>query len=219
MAMASTPGRLADPHTRIPMGYERELKQERAVLTRERILTAAAEAFAKHAYSEVTLLEIAELMGMTKGAIYFHFKNKEALAVAVAENFYQYRAANSDAVAALGLSPIDSVVEFLGRTARSFRDEVLMKAGARLQIEHSSVGAPLPPPYITFSGVIESWLQEAAEAGQLPDCVSVPVLTRVLVEVVFGAQHISWVQSDRADIVERMDEIVRVVLRTEPHGA
>jgi AcrR family transcriptional regulator len=217
--MASTPGRLADPHARISTGYERELKQERAVLTRERILNAAAEAFARHGYSEVTLLEIAELMGMTKGAIYFHFKNKEALAIAVAENFYHRLSVSSDAIAALRLDPLESVVAFLHQTALSFRDEVLMKAGARLQIEHTSVGAPLPPPYVTFSGVIESWLEQAAEAGKLSSGVSPAALTRVLVEVVFGAQHISWVQSDRADIVERMDEIVRVVLHTEPHGA
>jgi AcrR family transcriptional regulator len=217
--MASTTGRLADPHARISTGFERELKQERAVLTRERILNAAAEAFARHGYSDVTLLEIAELMGMTKGAIYFHFKNKEALAVAVAENFYNHMSASSGSVVALGLEPLESAVEFLHQTAVSFRDDVLMKAGARLQIEHSSVGAPLPPPYVTFAGVIESWLEQAAELGQLPQGLSAAALSRVLVEVVFGAQHISWVQSDRTDIVERMDEIVRVVLRTEPRGA
>ena len=197
----------------------RELKQERAGHTRRQLLNAAARAFADKGYPAVTLQDIADRAEVTKGAVYFHFVNKEAVAVAVTEEFYTQLPTVAESVMAKQLPPLDAVAEFLMRTAVFLRDNPVAQAGARLQIEHSSVGAPLPPPYITFSGVIESWLQEAAEAGQLPDCVSVPVLTRVLVEVVFGAQHISWVQSDRADIVERMDEIVRVVLRTEPRGA
>ena len=217
--MASTPGRLTDARANSILGQGRELKQERAVQTRERILNAAAAAFADHGYTEVTLLDIAELVGMTKGAVYFHFKNKEALAVAVAENFYRRLSANADAVAGLERTPLESVVEFLSQTARSFREDVLIQAGARLQIEHSLVGAPLPPPYVTFSNVVQSWLEQAAAAGQLWPGVSAGELTRVLVEAFFGAQHISWVQSGRADIVARVDELIRVVLRAEPRSA
>lgn len=214
--MVSTSGRIEDAPARGTMGYERELKQERAVQTRERILGAAAEAFAGRGYAGVTLLDIAALTGMTKGAVYFHFKNKEALAVAVAENFYRRLAASAQAVAGLGRPPLDSVVEFLSQTALSFRDDVLMQAGARLQIENSLVSAPLPPPYVTFSGVVESWLDQAGAVGQLPEGVSSRELTRVVVEAFFGAQHISWVQSGRVDIVDRAEEIVRVILRTVP---
>lgn len=202
------------------MGYERELKQERAVQTRGRILDAAAEAFAADGYGDVTLLEIAERAGMTKGAVYFHFKNKESLALAVAESFYQLLAANAEAVERLGFSPLESVVEYVEQTALAFRTEKLIQAGARLQIEHSSVGTPLPPPFVTFAGAITSWLERAAAAGEpLLEGVSPAALAGVLVEAFFGAQHISWVQSGRDDIVDRVDEIVRIVLRTEPRRA
>ena len=210
--MALNPGRPA--HTRPRLGYERELSQERAMRTRERILAGAAEAFANRSYAEVRMVQIAKLIKMTKGAIYFHFKNKEALALALADAFEHRMAANADAVAALGLPPLDSLAEFLHRIAGDFRDDVLMKAGARLQTER------LPAPFVTFDAVVESLLDKADAAGQLPAGISAGVLSRVVVEAVFGAQHISWVHSDRADIVERMDELVRVLLRTEPrpHG-
>jgi AcrR family transcriptional regulator len=215
--MVSRPGRITDTHGYHPPGRDRELKQQRAVQTRERILNAAAEAFAQYGYADVTLMDIAELTGMTKGAVYFHFKNKEALAVAVAEEFYRRLSADAEAVARLGLPPLQSVIEFLSQTALSFHDEVLMQAGARLQLEHSLVSAPLPPPYVAFTGVIESWLEQAASAGEpLPRGVEPRVLTRVLVEAFFGAQHISWVQNGRADIMDRADEIIRIVLRAEP---
>jgi AcrR family transcriptional regulator len=215
--MASHPGRITDTRAYNTPGRDWEPKQQRAVQTRERILNAAAEAFAANGYADVTIMDIAELAGMTKGAVYFHFKNKEALAVAVAVEFYRRLSVGAEAVARLGLPPLQSVVEFLSQTALSFHDEVLMQAGARLQLEYSLVSAPLPPPYVTFTGVIESWLEQVASAGELPPTGVAPnVLARVLVEAFFGAQHISWVQNGRADIMERADEIIRIILRAEP---
>lgn len=47
--------------------------------TRDRILDAAEDVFNDHGYSCTTLNEIAEAAGVTRGAIYWHFKNKEDL--------------------------------------------------------------------------------------------------------------------------------------------
>ncbi len=213
--MASTVGRSPDAPAHITKGYERELKQERAVQTRERILIAAARAFAADGYAEVTLLNIAERAGMTKGAVYFHFKNKESLAVTIAEGFYQRMVENTETVTRLQRPPLESLVEFLRQTAQAFRDDELIQAGSRLQLEGSSVAAPMPAPFRTFGATVESWLAAAAKEGQLPDGVDPAALTRVLVEAYFGAQHISWVHSNWADIVERVDEIIHVILRVE----
>ncbi|WP_225096901.1 TetR/AcrR family transcriptional regulator [Streptomyces sp. CoH27] len=58
-------------------------KQDRARLTRERVLTAAAEVFAAQGYSRATLSAVAERIGMTKGALYGHFPSKKSLAGAL----------------------------------------------------------------------------------------------------------------------------------------
>ncbi len=216
--MATTAGQSAQVRAHTDGG--RELKQERAVQTRERILDAAAESFARDGYAGVTLLDIAERAGMTKGAVYFHFKNKESLAVAIADSFYRRLAATRDAVAGLGRPPLESVILFLEQTALAFHREKPIQAGARLQLEHSLVGAPLPLPFVTFAGIVESWLEQAVAAGQpLPRHATPPELTRVLAGAFFGAQHISWLQSGRADIVGRVDEIIRVMLHSEPPRA
>ena len=47
--------------------------------TRYRILDAAEDVFNESGYSNTTLNEIAEAAGVTRGAIYWHFKNKEDL--------------------------------------------------------------------------------------------------------------------------------------------
>src|SRR6266540_2358361 len=55
----------------------------RGEATRRQILEAAARAFAEHGYSGISLNDIVRESGLTKGAFYFHFPSKEALAIAV----------------------------------------------------------------------------------------------------------------------------------------
>src|SRR5467141_3930663 len=45
--------------------------------TRERIQAVALELFAEDGYEKTSLREIAERLGVTKAALYYHFKSKE----------------------------------------------------------------------------------------------------------------------------------------------
>ena len=53
--------------------------------TRAQIIRAAARQFAVNAYSSVSLDDIVAAAGVTKGALYFHFPSKRALAEAIIE--------------------------------------------------------------------------------------------------------------------------------------
>lgn len=184
------------------------LKQERAIRTRRTILDAAAEVFAQDGYPSVTIKDIADGAQMTKGAVYFHFANKEAVAVAVTEEFY--RRLNELVSPALDgdRSSPHTVVEVLLHTARGFRDDTYIKAGARLQIERPYIKAEMPTPYVGYTALLRELLEECQAAGRLPQDADPKALARVLVSSLFGAQHISWVQNDRSDIVERIEEVV-----------
>jgi AcrR family transcriptional regulator len=61
--------------------------------TRERILDVAAELFAEHGYDATSLREIAERMGFTKAALYYHFKSKEEILQALMEPAFELQAA------------------------------------------------------------------------------------------------------------------------------
>jgi len=57
----------------------------RADSTRQQILRAAAHQFARRAYHDVGLDDILAEAELTKGTMYFHFRSKHALAVAIIE--------------------------------------------------------------------------------------------------------------------------------------
>ena len=53
--------------------------------SRETILTAAARLFVEFGYRGIAMRQIAEAVGVTKAALYYHFSDKEELFVAVME--------------------------------------------------------------------------------------------------------------------------------------
>lgn len=196
----------------LPSAGTRELKQERAVQTRERILTAAGRAFAAKGYPAVTILDVAQGAGMTKGAVYFHYENKDALALAVTDVFHSRITQLAEAVEELALPPLCSVAELLLRSATAFREETVIQAGARLQLERQVIGVPLPLPFESYTKVITTWLAQGRDVLAHQDIRSPETLASVLVSAFFGAQHISWVLSDRADLMERTNALIRTII-------
>jgi AcrR family transcriptional regulator len=59
---------------------------ERTGDTRERIKDIALELFTEQGYEQTSLREIAERLGVTKAALYYHFKSKEEIVRAFVED-------------------------------------------------------------------------------------------------------------------------------------
>ncbi|MBW5484034.1 TetR/AcrR family transcriptional regulator [Streptomyces bambusae] len=57
--------------------------QQRRGDTRQRIQDVALELFAEQGYEKTSLREIAERLGVTKAALYYHFKTKEEILISV----------------------------------------------------------------------------------------------------------------------------------------
>ena len=60
--------------------------KEQAEKTRARILASALALFAKKGYVHTTFTDIAARLKMTKGAVYWHFKTKQSLLVALLDD-------------------------------------------------------------------------------------------------------------------------------------
>lgn len=62
------------------------MTQQRAIKTRAAVIAAAAHEFAERGYAGASINSIIANSTSTKGALYFHFSSKEALAEAVLDN-------------------------------------------------------------------------------------------------------------------------------------
>lgn len=65
----------------------RRLKKD-ALETRARLLESALDIMSEKAFPNVTMKEIAERVGMSKGAIYWHFKNKDDVLLSLIEDIW-----------------------------------------------------------------------------------------------------------------------------------
>src|SRR5215831_9667935 len=72
----------AVPSRRVPKGDKRER-------TRAKLIEAAAQVIGEKGYERLTLGEVARRAGMTRGAIYGNFKNREELILAVVSTRWQ----------------------------------------------------------------------------------------------------------------------------------
>ena len=66
----------------VPPG-QRLTREEKKAQTRERLIEAAARVFAEKGFATTSLDEVADAAGLTKGAVYSNFENKEDLVAAV----------------------------------------------------------------------------------------------------------------------------------------
>lgn len=74
--MASRPSRRSGP------------KGDKRARTRARLLAAARELIREHGYERTTLREVARRAGMTSGAIYGNFRDREDLFIALADAYW-----------------------------------------------------------------------------------------------------------------------------------
>ena len=62
---------------------QRLTREEKKAQTRERLIEAATRVFAEKGFAATSLDEVADAAGLTKGAVYSNFENKEDLVAAV----------------------------------------------------------------------------------------------------------------------------------------
>jgi AcrR family transcriptional regulator len=88
-----------------------EQLDRRADITRLQILRAASRQFAHRSYSLVSLDDILADAEVTKGAMYFHFRSKHALASAIIEHRAAVARASVDQLLARRLSGLETLID------------------------------------------------------------------------------------------------------------
>ena len=88
-----------------------EQGDRRAHATRLQIVVAASREFARKAYGQVSLDDILARAEVTKGAMYFHFRSKHELALAIIDRHNALNHESMSQVLSRGLSGLESLVD------------------------------------------------------------------------------------------------------------
>ncbi len=124
-------------------------KQARAAATRHQVLEGAALSFEKLGYGGASLSGILSYADVTKGALYFHFESKEALAWAVIKEQHAMAMLAAQRVLATAQSPMESILLCAKEMARQLLTEPIVRAGVRLTLELGTSRGPATDPTST----------------------------------------------------------------------
>ena len=109
-----------------------EQLDRRADTTRQQIVRAASRQFARRPYSLVSLDDILADAEVTKGAMYFHFRSKHALAVAIIEHRFALASASVDELLARKLSGLETLIDMVYLVAMEDIGDEIARAGLNL---------------------------------------------------------------------------------------
>ena len=109
-----------------------EASERRAGTTRHRLIAAASRLFARRPYSLVSLDDILAEAELTKGAMYFHFSSKQALAVAIIDDLTEMSRCAVTELVARKMSGLETVIDLVYLLAVQETQSEVARAGVRL---------------------------------------------------------------------------------------
>ena len=151
-----------------PEIFDREARNR---MKREAFLSAGARLFNRRGFSGIGLGEIAESLGVTRGAFYYHFPDKESLLEACAERTWQVILAAFNKSEALGLDGLDALEHALldivwGQAAGTSR---LIRPGL-VSVLPDAAQRRIRTLVQRARRRIGACLSAAIDDGQTPDC-------------------------------------------------
>jgi AcrR family transcriptional regulator len=163
----------------------------RADATRRQIVRAAAHQFAHRPYSLVNLDDILSDAKVTKGALYFHFRSKYALASTIVETWAERGRTAVAGVLARRLSGVESLIDVTFLVAVDDIGSELARASLNLL---ESVGRTDS----LQARVLGSWIAELAviaraaiDDGDVVDGIDAAELAKLLVSMYLGIRQTS----------------------------
>ncbi|WP_446750565.1 ScbR family autoregulator-binding transcription factor [Streptomyces sp. WZ-12] len=187
--------------------------QIRAKTTRRFLLEAAATLFDERGYAGTSISDISAHSGRTSGAIYFHFASKEKLALAIVEEHFATWPQLISRYRQPGVPALEKLVGLSFEVARAFRDDVVVRAGARLWAERKAIETQLPTPFLGWIEAVTQLLEEAARNGELAVGMQPVVTAHGVVCAFFGLHTVSDALEGRRNIEEHLDDLWLLLLR------
>lgn len=159
--------------------------------TRQQLIAAAAHQFARKSYNFVSLDDILAEAELTKGAMYFHFRSKQALALALLEEFKLEMTASISELLGRRLSGLETIIDFSYHLAYQTVVEDLARSSMHLV---ESVGRPDG----LFVKMAEEWValyaglvRRAVSEGDVVETQDPAILGRILTSMHLGVRQTS----------------------------
>lgn len=178
---------------------------------REQIIRAAAHQFAHRSYSLVSLDDILREAELTKGAMYFHFRSKHALALALIDTQTEIMRNTINQLLANKLSGLETLVDICFNLAIQDVTDDLAKSSLHLLEAIGRTDDIQTRRLSEWVAAFTEITRRAAEEGDLADTTDPADVSRLLVAMYAGTRQVSDLEN-RAEYLRHLERAWLLVL-------
>ena len=189
------------------------VRQARSEATRQKIINAAVDLFSELGYPATGLGDIIQRAEMTKGALYYHFDSKEALATAIIEEggttllraFQGIRESSSPA--------LESMIHGVFVSANLLVSDKLARTGTQLLRAFGEFNDAAARTYGVWVEQMTASARQAQSEGDVRSDVDASAVGELVVGAMIGGELISSAMSATSDFVLRLSRSWEILLR------
>ena len=167
--------------------------KEEAKKTREIIMKCAVQAFIEKGYEKTSLAYIAEKAGLTKGAIFWHFKDKSSILDEIIDLYDKEAIDYLPNVLTSDLSPLMKIKFLVYAYVPEFKDKRKLANLFRLKSEisnHYRVRNRQPFAMV-FINKLEELFQSAIKSGEVKKSID-PHITSLTISLIITGTYIRY---------------------------
>jgi len=179
------------------------VRQARSEATRRKIIESAVDLINEIGYPAAGLGDIIERAELTKGALYYHFESKEALATAIIEEGSESLIGAFRGAARSGSPGMEDVIHGCFVMTDVLATNTVARAGARLLRTFGSFNPAAKKTLQMFVDELTDRLKAATADGDLRDGLDPESTAATVVAGMLGAELLSSALADGADVRAR----------------
>lgn len=180
----------------------RKTKKE-AEKTRNKILKSALKVFLKNGYSKTSLADIAQNAGYTRGAVYWHFKDKSEILEKINSKFFSRFSYKQSEILESPLNPMNKINEMININLpllynnKEFRDFIELTWFKTEIDQHEGLLQGKIAITKTFNDTITTLFQAASYEGELKKEVDPEIAALSVTSLINGIYRGYFVMPDK----------------------
>ncbi|WP_165313220.1 ScbR family autoregulator-binding transcription factor [Rothia halotolerans] len=189
----------------------RQPAQERGKKTQDAILAGAAAAFQESGFAGASLSKISALSGISQGSMYFHFKSKEQIALAVMHEQHVRTYQKIENAREETADPFEQMIRTSRALCGLLAEDDVVRAGMELTLENNALREESYAFYDRWFSRVEAILEHAREDGILVTPLASAELSRSMVGYFTGSDLVCRSSQTESDLLASI-EVMWVVI-------
>ena len=189
--------------------------KEEAEKTKKRILKSALKVFLKNGYSKTSLSDIAKDAGYTRGAVYWHFKDKSEILEKLISKFHHRFSSKQTEILESSLNTTHKITEMININLpllfnnKEFRDFIELTWFKTEIDQHKGLLKGKIAITKTFNDTLTRLLRQASQEGSLKDTVDPEIAALSITSIINGIYRGYFVLPDKLQSEETGKRIIK----------